>query len=101
MIKILTIIGSFSGLMYCLYQVSNITQINSWYEIFGFDRFMINLIGIICASLTLLVTFKPNDPLPWHWLLLLAFGVLIIIFSWLIGGLFIIAGAAVGLFDAI
>ncbi len=91
--------GAISGLLYCLSQISTTTQIVSWNEIFGFGRFLRNLIGMIFAALTLLVAFKPDDPLPWHWLLLFVFGILLIIFSWLMGGILVIAGAIVGIFD--
>ena len=100
-IKIMTIIGGFAGLMYCLYQISSTTQINSWYEIFGFGRFVRNLIGMVVATLTLLVALKPDDPLPWHWLLLLAFAILLIIFSYLMGGILVLIGGVLGLIDDI
>ena len=100
-IKILTIIGSLAGLIYCLYQISSTTQINSWNEIFGFDRFVRNLIGMVIAALALLVALKPEDPLPWHWLLLLAFAVLLIIFSYLVGGILVLIGGVLGLIDDI
>ena len=100
-IKGLTIIGSFTGLIYCLYQISSTTQINSWNEIFGFGRFVRNLIGMIIAGLTLVVAFKPDDPLPWHWLLLLAFAILILLFSYLLCGILVLAGGVLGLIDDI
>jgi len=101
LIKILTILGGLAGLLYCLYQISTTTQINSWYEIFGFGRFVRNLLGMIIAALSVLVALKPDDPLPWHWLLLLAFGILLIIFSWLMGGVCVLIGAMAGLIDDI
>ena len=100
-IKILTIIGGFAGLMYCFYQISSTTQINNWNEIFGFGRFVRNLIGMIIATLTLLVALKPDDPLPWHWLLLLTFAILLIIFSYLMGGILVLIGGVLGLIDDI
>jgi len=101
LIKLLTIAGGLAGLMYCLYQISTTTRIESWYEIFGFGIFVQNLIGMIIAALTVLVALKPDDPLPWHWLLLLAFGILLIIFSWLMGGICVLIGAVAGLIDDI
>ena len=101
LIKLLTIFGGLAGLVYCLYQISTTTQIESWFEIFGFGRFVRNLIGMIVAALTILVALKPDDPLPWHWLLLLAFGILLVIFSWLMGAIFVLGGAVAGLIDDI
>jgi len=101
MIKILTTMGGISGLLYCLYQISSTTELITWYLIFGFDRFVNNLIGMIITALALITVFKPYDPLPRHWLLLLAFGILIIIFSWLMAGVLVIGGAIVCLYDDI
>jgi len=100
-IKLLTILGGLAGLIYCLTQISTTTRIESWYEIFGFGRFVQNLIGMIIGSLTVLVTLKPDDPLPWHWLSLLVFGILLIIFSWLMGGICVLIGAVAGFIDDI
>lgn len=100
-IKLLTIFGGLSGLLYCLIQISTTTELIAWYLIFGFDRFVRNLIGMIFTALTLITAFKPYDPLPRHWFLLLAFGILTIIFSWLMAGVLIVASAIVCLYDDI
>ena len=100
-IKLLTIFGGLSGLLYCLSQIANTTESITWYLIFGFDRFVSNLIGMILTALTLITAFKPYDPLPRHWLLLLAFGILITIYSWLMAGIFVIGGAIVCVYDDI
>jgi ABC-type polysaccharide/polyol phosphate export permease len=101
LIKLFTILGGFAGLMYCLYQISTTTQIESWFEIFGFGRFVRNLIGMIVAALTILAVLKPDDPLPWHWLLLLTFGILLFVFSWLMSAILVLLGAVFGLIEDI
>ncbi len=100
-IKVLTIIGSFAGFMFCLYEISRTTQINSWSEIFGFNSFLRNLLGMIIAATTLLVSFKPDDPLPWHWLLLLPLGISLTFLSYILGGILVIIGSVIALLDDI
>ena len=100
-IKVLTIIGSFAGFIFCLYEISQTTQMNSWSEFIGFNSFLRNLLGMIIAALTLLVAFKPDDPLPWHWLLLLPLGILITFLSYIMGGLLVIIGSVIALIDDI
>ena len=93
--------GSISGLIYCLYKISNSNELITWYLIFGFKVFVNNLIGMILAALALITALKPYDPIPQHWIFLLGFGILITIFSWLMAGLFVIGGAIVCLYDDI
>ena len=100
-IKVLIIIGSFAGFVFCLYEISQTTQINSWSEIFGFNSFVRNLSGMILTALSLLVAFKPDDPIPWHWLLLLPLGILITFLSFMMGGILVIIGSVIALIDDI
>ena len=101
LIKLLVIPGALAGLMYCLFQISRTTQINSWSEIFGFGRFVRNLLGTLISAVILWTALKPDDPLPYHWLLLLPFSILLTIFSWIGAGIITIIGSVVALIDAI
>ena len=78
---------------------------NSFFTLFNqlsqINGFLGYVLGMFLASLTLLVALKPNDPLPWHWLVLLLLGILLITFSFLLGGIAVFAAAIIGLFDAI
>ncbi len=100
-IKVLIIIGSFAGFIFCLYEISRTTQINSWTEFIGFNSFLRNLLGMIIAALSLIVAFKPDDPLPWNWLFLLPIGILIAYLSYILGGVLVIIGSVIALIDAI
>lgn len=70
-------------------------------QLFRINGFLGYVLGLFFASLTLLVAFKPNDPIPWHWLVLLVFSILIITYSFLLGGILVLAAAVIGLIDEI
>ena len=59
------------------------------------------IVGLVVVAITLLVGIKPDDPIPFHWLVLFILAVLLVIFG---GGvwacaLLLIAGL-IGLIDA-
>ena len=70
-------------------------------QVFRINGFLGYVLGMLIASLTILVAFKPNDPIPWHWLVLLLFSILLITFSFLLGGILVFAAAVIGLIDEI
>lgn len=92
LLKIGAIFGGFLGFIYCgagiyfmRFTYNNISSLFN--QIFNWDGFLGYVVGMFVASLTLLVAFQPNDPLPWHLAVLIIFSVLLIIFSHLIAGL--------------
>ena len=99
--KLLSILGGLAGSFYCFYYLYNMDGISHWNEIFGINEFFSSVVGMITGALTLLVTFKPDDPLPWHWLLLFLFGLLLIFFSFLLAGISVLIAAVIGLIDKI
>ena len=105
-IKVLTIVGGFGGFVYGVYQITYMSfSFNNIFtlfdQIFQLNGFIGYVLGMFVASLTLLAAFKPNDPIPWHWLVLLSFSILLISFSFLLGGVAVLAAGILGLFDAI
>lgn len=66
-------------------------------QLFNINGFLGYLLGMFIASLALVVAFKPNDPIPWHWFVLLFFGVLIIMFSYLWCGILVLVAGIIGL----
>lgn len=105
-IKVLTIVGGFGGFVYGVYQITYIAfSFNNIFTLFDqlvqLNGFFGYVLGMFFASLTLLAAFKPNDPIPWHWLVLLLFSILLISFSFLLGGVAVLAAGVLGLFDAI
>lgn len=105
-IKVLTIVGGFGGFVYGVYQITYMSfSFNNIFtlfdQIFQLNGFLGYVLGMFFASLTLLTAFKPNDPIPWHWLVLLLLSILLISFSFLLGGVAVLAAGVLGLFDAI
>ncbi|MHA2391598.1 MAG: hypothetical protein ACXAEX_06485 [Promethearchaeota archaeon] len=77
--KLLAILGGFGGLYFgvnrILYMRITFYRMSDLFtQIFSLNGFLGLFIGMLVASLTLLVTVKPNDPLPWHYAVLILFG---------------------------
>ena len=101
--KLFTISGGFLGLMYCIYRILNMhftynSFINLFHEITR-NGYLGYILGMFIAALTLLVAFKPNDPLPWHWLLLLMFSILLMMVVHIIAGIPVFVASIIGLFN--
>ncbi len=104
--KLFTISGGFLGLIYCFWGIlgMNFTYnslLNLFTQIFNINGYMGYILGMFIAALTLLVAFKPGDPLPWHWLLLLLFSILLMMFVHVIAGAPIFVAGIIGLFSVI
>jgi len=82
--KILTVLGALIGLVYIINGFAGLAG-------YGFLPIIVDLhlldtvisliIGLVVVILTFLVALKPNRPLPFHWLVLLILGILLVIFS--------------------
>ena len=104
--KLFTISGGFLGLMYCFWEILSMhftynSLLNLFTQIFNIDGYLGYILGMFISALTLLVAFKPGDPLPWHWLLLLLFSILLMTFVHVIAGLPIFGAGIIGLFSDI
>jgi len=56
-----------------------------------------HLVAIIIAILTLLSVLKPNEPIPYNWIILFVFSILLIIFRSIAGGIIVLVAAILGL----
>ena len=56
-----------------------------------------HIVAIIIAILTLLSAIKPDDPIPFNWIILLVFSILLIIFRSIAGGIIVLVAAILGL----
>ncbi|MBA7545692.1 hypothetical protein ES705_38064 [subsurface metagenome] len=102
--KLFTIGGGFLGFMYCFYGIVNMyfmydSFISLLTQLFKIDGFFGYVLGMFIAALTLLIAFKPDDPFPWHWLLLLLFSILLMIFCHIIAGIPVLIAGVIGLFN--
>jgi len=92
-VKFLLLVGGIIALFYCFFNLFNIGDLNEWIANHGLTNPALNFIGMIVASIELHATVKPNDPIPYNWILMVILGVLLTIFSLLLSGGIIIVGA--------
>ncbi len=81
LMKFLTIIGALVGLFTLIFGLAG-------WQNYGFisgfrviNNIITFIIGLVIVVLTFLVAVKPNAPLPFHWLVLLILGVLLVVFG--------------------
>ena len=96
LMKILTILGGLVGLASAILVIANY-DLPATYS--AFDRVVSGIVGIVIAVLTLLCAMRPDDPIPWHWLMLFVLSILLFVFSGLWGGVLVIIAALIGLID--
>ncbi|MFX0148907.1 MAG: hypothetical protein ACFE8E_14300 [Candidatus Hodarchaeota archaeon] len=99
-IKAFSIIGGFIGFFYRFFYLFNIDNINTWIQIFGYYEIISSMLGMIIAGITLLTSINPNNPLPLHWLSLMLLGALMLIFAYILGGIFVLIASIICLVDA-
>ncbi|MHA2088134.1 MAG: hypothetical protein ACW972_07650 [Promethearchaeota archaeon] len=105
-IKVLVMLGGISGFLYGIYRIWYMSfTFNSIFalfeQIFRINGFLGYVMGMFIASLTVLVAFKPDDPIPWHWLVILLLGILLSTLSFLLGGIAVLIAGVIGLIDEI
>ena len=102
--KILTGLSGVLGLYFCFMEIYNIrftydNVFTLFEQIFRWNSFFRYVLGMFIASLILLVTLKPNDPLPWNWVLLLTFSIFLIFICNIWIGLWGLIAGGIGLLD--
>ncbi len=95
LISFICIIGGLVGVVFAILRMVNLDLENILY---GF-------LGLVFSIVVIIQCLKPDDPIPYHWLLFIIFGILIAIFAGLSGGLvagiIIIIGGLVALIDVL
>ena len=82
--KILTILGALVGLVYIINGFAGLAGYEFLpliIDIGLLNRIITLIIGLVVVILTFLVAWKPNKPLPFHWLILLILAILLVIFG--------------------
>lgn len=71
--------------------------------IIGFDQRNLDtvkvvtlIISIIIAAIILLSIIRPNNPIPLNWILFVVLGIIMIVYTSLIGGILVLIGGFVG-----
>jgi uncharacterized protein (DUF983 family) len=100
LMKFLTIIGAVVGLVYLVLRLANV---GDQYKVMPIDvgiNIVVNfIIGLVVVILTFWVALKPNNPIPFHWIVLLIFAILLIIFVDLIAGILVLIAFLIGLIE--
>ncbi|MFX1494150.1 MAG: hypothetical protein ACFFBZ_07710 [Promethearchaeota archaeon] len=99
--KFLTIIGALLGIVYLI--LALIPTIGRQYQIYtiniGIHWIAAIIIGFAVAIITLLAGIKPNDPIPFNWIMLFILAVLMIIFVDILAGVLVLIAFLIGLIE--
>ncbi len=82
--KILTLLGAIVGLVYIVNGFAGLAGSSFLPPVISIqllDTIISLIIGLVVVILTFLIALKPNQPLPFHWLVLLILAILLVIFS--------------------
>ncbi|MHA2391637.1 MAG: hypothetical protein ACXAEX_06680 [Promethearchaeota archaeon] len=100
LMRFLTIIGAIVGLIYL---ILGLTALRGQFQVYSFEivsNVIVNfIIGLVVVILTFWVGLKPNAPLPFHWLVLLIFAILLVIFVDIIAGVLVLIAFLIGLIE--
>ncbi|MGB5910752.1 MAG: hypothetical protein WBH31_06115 [Promethearchaeia archaeon] len=98
--KFLTIIGALIGIVYLILRL---TEIGIRYQLFpidiGIHWVAAIIIGFAVAIITLLAGIKPNDPIPFNWIMLFILAILMIIFVDTLAGVLVLIAFLIGLIE--
>lgn len=92
--KVLAILGVLIAIIEAILILIGRSFLN--YHLFGWIG---AILSIIIAIIVLLSAVRPNDPIPFHWILLIILGILLIVFGSLIGGILILIAGILKLID--
>ncbi|MFX1391123.1 MAG: hypothetical protein ACFE9Z_13745 [Promethearchaeota archaeon] len=82
LMKFLVILGAIVGLLTLilgLAQIENYAYVRPLENVL--DYIIIFIIGLVVVILTFLVAIRPNNPLPFHWLVLIILAILLVLFG--------------------
>jgi len=103
--KILTVLGAIVGLVYIINGFAGLAGQRIFplpiiVDIHLLDTIINLIIGLVIVILTFLVALKPNQPLPFHWLVLIILAILLVIFSaGILACVLVVIAALIGLIE--
>lgn len=100
--KILTILGAVVGLIVIVLGFAGLAGVNVPYSpiIPYVLNAVINLIiGLVIVILTFLAALRPDDPIPFNWIVLLVLAILLVIFADIWSGVLVLIAALIGLIE--
>ena len=100
LMKLLTILGAIVGLVYLILRL---TDIGDQYQVLPIDvgvHIVVNfIIGLVVVIFTFWVALKPNNPIPFHWFVLLILAILLFVFVDIIAGVLVLIAFLIGLIE--
>ena len=100
LMKLLTILGALVGLVSLILGLAGLENYGFVNPLGTLDRVLSFIVGLVIVVLTFLSAFKPNNPIPFHWLILIILGILLVVFGagiW--AGVLVIIAALIGLIE--
>jgi len=97
LMKFLVIIGGLLGILLPILAIADVYS--SWNVNVGVDPIINVILAVVFSLMALLSGMKPDDPIPWNWLVLFILGVLMLVFGASIGALLVIIAALIGLIE--
>lgn len=100
--KFLTIIGALIGIVYLILALVPPLGVPK-YQLYpiniGLEFAVKIIIGFAVAIITLLAGIKPNNPIPFNWIMLFILAVLMIIFVDILAGVLVLIAFLIGLIE--
>ncbi|MFX1328371.1 MAG: hypothetical protein ACFE91_09600 [Promethearchaeota archaeon] len=81
LMKFLVIIGAIVGLVTIILRLAGMEDYGFVDPLITLDAIIIFVIGLVIVILTFLVALKPNNPIPFHWLVLIILAILLVVFG--------------------
>jgi hypothetical protein len=98
--KLLTIVGALLGLATLILGLLGMPNYGFIDPVLGLNYVLNFIIGLVVVALTFLVAMKPDQPLPFHWLVLFILGILLVFFgAGILACVLVIIAALIGLIE--
>jgi len=100
LMKLLTILGAIVGLVTLILGLAKIENYAYVNPLSTVNEILVFIVGLVIVVLTFLAGLKPNNPIPFHWIVLLILGILLIVFGagiW--AGILLIIAFLIGLIE--
>ncbi len=81
LMKFLVIIGALVGLATLILSIAGFGYYGYVNPLVALDRVIVFIIGLVVVVLTFWCALKPNDPIPFHWLVLFILAILLVVFG--------------------
>ena len=100
--KVLTILGGIVGLLTVILSLTAYSSYTYGFvgPLTGLDIVINVIVGIVVSIITIWAGLKPNNPIPFHWVMLIILAVLLIVFG---GGIWacvlVIIAALIGIVE--